>query len=100
MCHHRKPRHGSLAARARLRVITCDDAESVMFHYSGRHVEDDCSESRHDPDQCRQSQESDLRPKAILAKFHHFGNPAENSVHGHKTRRAWSHGVPSYSFCV
>ena len=69
-----------------------------MFRNTGRHVEDDCTESRHDAYQCRQPQKSNLRPKTVLAQLHNLGNPTENSVHGHKSRGGWGHDVQSFSF--
>jgi len=97
---HGKPRQRCLTARARFRVVPSDDAECIMFRNTGSNVENDGTQSCYDADQCSQSQKSDLRPKAIVAQFHDLGNPAKNSVHGHTTRPAKSHGVRSFSFCV
>jgi hypothetical protein len=100
MCRYRKPRQGSLAARARFRIVASDDAECIMFRNTGGHVKDNGTEPRHDAHQSRQPKKSDLCPKTVVAQLHDLGNPTENPVHGHKPWWARNHDIQrSLSVC-
>ena len=100
MRRHGEPGHRGLAARTRFRAVSGDHAQRVVFRNTGGNVERDGPQPGHDAHQRRQSKKSNLRPKAVLAQLHDFGNKTENPLGGREMRRARSHDIQSFSLRV